>query len=216
MRGRWWLAVIVGATASVVMVAQSVPPTSPQKKVIVKGFADVVGARHKQKQQQQGAAPSRAAPAKVGAPQRMPSHPSKSNAATAQSSGAALVRTARRYLGLRYRYGGSSPSRGFDCSGFVYFLLSRYGIRAPRTAAELFRMGVPVKKSALRPGDLVFFRNTARRRGITHVGIYIGDGKFIHASSGRGRVTVTPLSDPYYAARFAGARRLPVRGGDGK
>lgn len=121
-----------------------------------------------------------------------------------------LVETAKNYLGIRYRYGGSSPSRGFDCSGFVYYLLSRHGIRAPHSAAELFRMGKPVSRSEMRPGDLVFFKNTARRRGITHVGIYIGNGKFIHASSGRGRVTITSLSDPYYAARFVGARRLPV------
>ncbi len=123
-----------------------------------------------------------------------------------------LVESAKKYLGIRYRYGGSSPSRGFDCSGFVYYLLSRHGIRAPHSAAELFRMGKPVSRSELRPGDLVFFKNTARRRGITHVGIYIGNGKFIHSSSGRGRVTVTSLKDPYYATRFAGARRLPLRG----
>ncbi|MCS7265024.1 MAG: C40 family peptidase [Armatimonadetes bacterium] len=122
-----------------------------------------------------------------------------------------LVENGRNYLGIRYRYGGSSPSRGFDCSGFVYYLLSRHGIRAPHSAAALFRMGKPISKSDLKPGDLVFFKNTARRRGITHVGIYIGNGKFIHASSGRGCVTITSLSDPYYAARFVGARRLPLR-----
>ncbi len=132
---------------------------------------------------------------------------------SSSSSSHPLVATARRYLGTRYRYGGSSPSRGFDCSGFVYYLLSRHGIRAPHSAAALFRMGKPVSRSELRPGDLVFFRNTARRRGITHVGIYIGNGKFIHASSGRRRVTITSLSDPYYAARYAGARRLPLRKG---
>ncbi|MCS7191498.1 MAG: C40 family peptidase [Armatimonadetes bacterium] len=122
-----------------------------------------------------------------------------------------LVENARKYLGIRYRYGGSSPSRGFDCSGFVYYLLSRHGIRAPHSAAALFRIGKPISKSELKPGDLVFFKNTARRRGITHVGIYIGNGKFIHASSGRGRVTITSLRDSYYAARFVGARRLPLR-----
>ncbi len=122
-----------------------------------------------------------------------------------------LVESAKKFLGVRYRYGGSSPSRGFDCSGFVYYLLSRYGIRAPHSAAELFKMGKPVSRSDLKPGDLVFFKNTARRRGITHVGIYIGNGKFIHSSSGRGRVTITNLSDPYYALRFVGARRLSLK-----
>lgn len=119
-----------------------------------------------------------------------------------------LVAEAKKYLGIRYRYGGSSPSRGFDCSGFVHYLLSRYGIRAPHSAAGLFQVGKPISRSELKPGDLVFFQNTARRRGITHVGIYIGNGKFIHASSGRNRVTISSLHDPYYAARFAGARRL--------
>ncbi len=123
-----------------------------------------------------------------------------------------LVEAAKKYLGVRYRYGGSSPSRGFDCSGFVHFLLSRHGVRAPHSAAALFQMGKPVPRSDLKPGDLVFFKNTARRRGVTHVGIYIGNGKFIHASSGRGHVTITSLSDPYYAPRFVGARRLQLRG----
>ncbi len=121
-----------------------------------------------------------------------------------------LVETAKKFLGIRYRYGGSSPSRGFDCSGFVYYLLSRHGIRAPHSSAALFKIGKPVSRSELKIGDLVFFKNTARRRGITHVGIYIGNGKFIHASSGRGHVTITSLSDPYYSVRFVGARRLAV------
>lgn len=121
-----------------------------------------------------------------------------------------LVRAARRYLGVRYRRGSSYPSRGFDCSGFVYYLLRRHGIIAPRTTSELFRIGKPVPKSQLRPGDLVFFHNTYRR-GISHVGIYIGNGKFIHASSSRRRVIITPLNSKYYAKRYAGARRVTKR-----
>lgn len=138
------------------------------------------------------------------------SEPTKSSQNSHSSKKHPLAETAKKYLGIRYRYGGSSPSRGFDCSGFVYYLLRRHGIYAPHSAAALFHMGKPVSRFELKPGDLVFFRNTTRRRGITHVGIYVGDGKFIHASSGRGCVTISSLSAPYYAARFAGARRLTM------
>ncbi|MFA0759569.1 MAG: hypothetical protein PVTTEEND_000894 [Candidatus Fervidibacter sp.] len=199
----WWLVTLGGVLASLMTVGWGAPEGKGETAK-VKGFADVV-----QERQKSGA--------KRGQPSSLPSRTGTVEAVRERMARAAstssLAHTARRYLGWRYRYGGNSPSRGFDCSGFVSFLLSRYGIRAPRTAAELFHMGTPVPKGQLRPGDLVFFRNTARRRGITHVGIYIGDGKFIHASSGAGRVVVTSLSDPYYAKRFAGARRLSRHGG---
>lgn len=190
----WWLATLGGVLASLVVGAMGAPRGN-REGAKVKGFADVVQERRKSKARSSWRS---SLPAQAADP---PSSPSS------------LAYAARHYLGRRYRYGGASPSRGFDCSGFVSFLLSRHGIRAPRTAAELFRMGTPVPKGQLRPGDLVFFRNTARRRGITHVGIYIGGGKFIHASSGAGRVVITSLSDPYYAKRFAGARRLSRHGG---
>jgi cell wall-associated NlpC family hydrolase len=190
----WWrLATLGGVLASLVVGAMGAPKGSGEVAK-VKGFADVVQERRKSKARSS----------------RRPSLPAR--APEPQSSPSSLAHAARHYLGRRYRYGGTSPSRGFDCSGFVHFLLSRHGIRAPRTAAELFCMGTPVPRGQLRPGDLVFFRNTARRRGITHVGIYIGDGKFIHASSGARRVVVSSLSDPYYAKRFAGARRLSRHG----
>lgn len=173
------------------------------KPAQVKGFADVVKATARK--QLQGDISTRDESRSDQRQQGQP-HP------TGQEG---LPQRAKRYLGKRYRYGSSSPSRGFDCSGFVYYLLRTYGILAPRTASELYRLGEPVPKSKLRPGDLVFFRNTARRGDITHVGIYIGDGKFIHASSGRGRVIITSLSDPYYAKRLVGARRLPLRSASG-
>jgi len=118
----------------------------------------------------------------------------------------AFLRAALRHRGIRYLWGGSSD-HGVDCSGLVYRVLRSFGIRPPRTAARQYRLGVPVSRGGLRRGDLVFFRNTYKP-GISHVGIYLGDNRFLHASSGRGKVTVGKLDEGYYAAHYAGARRL--------
>lgn len=126
--------------------------------------------------------------------------------ATASASGApAPVRRAMGYLGARYRYGGSS-SRGFDCSGFTAYIYRQHGIHLPHNSAAQYRVGKPVSRSDLKPGDLVFFRTRGRR--ISHVGIYIGNGKFVHASSARGRVRVDTLNSGYYHQRYVGARRI--------
>ena len=116
-----------------------------------------------------------------------------------------VVRTAYAFRGVRYRYSGSSP-RGFDCSGFTSYVYRRKGVSLPHNAAEQFQHGRRVGKDSLKPGDLVFFSTT--RRGISHVGIYAGDGKFVHASSGGGRVRVDSLESGYYGNRFRGARRV--------
>jgi len=116
-----------------------------------------------------------------------------------------LVATARGYTGVRYRWAGMS-SRGMDCSGLIARVLQHHGIRAPHNAAQLFALGLPVSYEELQPGDLLFFQTS--RRGISHVGMYVGDNQFIHASSGAGRVVTTSLRDPYYARRLKGARRL--------
>jgi len=118
-----------------------------------------------------------------------------------------LITTARRYLGVRYVYGGET-SRGFDCSGFVHFLYHTVeNVTLPRTSTAQASAGVPVKKEDLQPGDLVFFR-TGRSVRINHAGIYIGGGKFIHASSGGGVVKIDSITSGYYAARFVTARRI--------
>ena len=117
-----------------------------------------------------------------------------------------IVRRAYAYRGARYRRGGMS-SGGFDCSGFVKFLYSVKGIKLPHSSRSLFHCGTPISKSALQPGDLVFFSGTYRR-GISHVGIFVGSGKFIHASTHRGGVRVDYLNAPYYASRYSGARRI--------
>lgn len=116
-----------------------------------------------------------------------------------------LVNTALKYRGVPYRYAGMT-SRGMDCSGLVARVLQTHGIKAPHNAAALYGLGVAVARKDLRAGDLVFFHTT--RRGISHVGIYMGDGKFVHASSSGGRVQVDRMDKGYYHQRFVGARRL--------
>jgi cell wall-associated NlpC family hydrolase len=123
----------------------------------------------------------------------------------AVASGSDLVDTARRYRGVRYRWAGMS-SRGMDCSGLIARVLRANGVRAPHNAAQLFKLGETVRFRDLQPGDLLFFKTS--RRGISHVGMYVGEDKFIHASSGAGRVVTTSIYDPYYSKRLKGARRL--------
>ncbi len=120
------------------------------------------------------------------------------------SRGLALVSLARRFLGTPYRWGGTGAG-GFDCSGFLYAVFSRVGISLPRTSFEMFRSGRPVPREQLQPGDLVFF--TTYAPGASHAGIYVGGGRFIHASSAGGGVRLDPMDKPYYRARYLGARR---------
>lgn len=120
--------------------------------------------------------------------------------------GVDIVRDALRFLGIPYRWGGSTE-RSLDCSGFVYIVFrQRISGLARMRSFDYFQMGVPVDGPDLLPGDLVFF--TTYAPGPSHVGIYVGEGKFIHASSGARRVVVSPLTDSYYAARYLGARRI--------
>jgi cell wall-associated NlpC family hydrolase len=123
--------------------------------------------------------------------------------ATRQAAlGARAVLFARHLLGVPYRWGGTSPSTGFDCSGFVQFVYRHYGIHLPRTTYSQFDTGRRVPRSALRPGDLVFFD------GVGHVGLYVGGGRFIHAPHSGTSVEISSLSDEWYASTFDGARRL--------
>ena len=122
--------------------------------------------------------------------------------------GEKLVSRGMDLRGVRYSWGGESPS-GFDCSGFVYYLLhDQFGMKnLPRRASEqYYQMGAAVDKEDLRPGDLVFF--TTYKKGPSHVGVYIGDGNFVHASSAGGKVQVNSLSESYYKRRLIGARRI--------
>lgn len=115
--------------------------------------------------------------------------------------------TALAYRGAPYRFGASGTSgRSFDCSSFVQFIYNKNGVGLPRTASEQFRRGTPVRRDELKMGDLVFFKNTYKQ-GISHVGVYVGDGYFVHASSGAHQVTVSHLDGTYYRNHWAGARR---------
>lgn len=122
------------------------------------------------------------------------------------------VEQALSFLGTPYRMGGTSR-KGIDCSGLVGFIFNNQGFSLPRTAAQQFQIGTPVEMEELRPGDLVFFANTYKR-GISHVGLYVGDGKFVHAENRRRGVVITRLDDGYYRAHFAGGRRLIRTPGD--
>ena len=119
-----------------------------------------------------------------------------------------IAREARTLLGTPYRYGGSEPATGFDCSGLVSYVHSREGIVVPRTAATQFAAARRVEPGELRAGDLVFFRLVPGSRDVTHVGIYVGDGRFVHAPQSGRNVVEASLDDPYYRERFAGAGRF--------
>jgi cell wall-associated NlpC family hydrolase len=124
-----------------------------------------------------------------------------------ESGIAAPVAHAFQTLGTRYRYGGSSPASGFDCSGLVMHVFEQaWGLALPRNARAQARVGTPVARIDLAPGDLVFY-NT-RNQPYSHVGIYLGEGRFIHAPRPGQRVRIESLESRYWKARYNGARRL--------
>jgi len=132
-----------------------------------------------------------------------------STPAAANDWGDRLVSRAMQYLGTPYRHGGTSPSMGFDCSGFVYYLYGAvFGQRIARMPHDMARDGLPVARSDLKRGDLVFF---GYRGAFTHVGIYAGNGQFVHATHPGSPVQVTPLDAHYYRDRYMTAVRLSPR-----
>lgn len=126
---------------------------------------------------------------------------------SASANGNAIAQYALQFVGYPYVYGGSSPS-GFDCSGFVRYVCSQKGYSVNRTASAQMDNGTPVSYSQLQPGDLVFFNNGNSSKRATHVGIYIGNGQFVHASTSTTGVIISDMNSAYYTTGFVGARRL--------
>lgn len=125
----------------------------------------------------------------------------------AQAATQAALNQALDLLGIRYRPGGSSPEKGFDCSGFVgHVFREGIGLILPRSAAEISKTGEVVNRDELKPGDLVFF-NTMRR-AFSHVGIYLGNNQFIHAPRVGGQIRIEDMRESYWATRYNGARRV--------
>jgi cell wall-associated NlpC family hydrolase len=122
----------------------------------------------------------------------------------AANPGSAALLAAQSRIGTPYRYGGSGPD-AFDCSGLVAYAYQQAGVTMPRTAAQQYALARPVPRPELRPGDLVFFRLSGRE--VSHVGIYAGDGQFVHAPQTGGQVRTASLDDEWYRQRYAGAGR---------
>jgi len=121
-----------------------------------------------------------------------------------KAQGAALVATAKTFIGVPYVFGGNDPT-GFDCSGLLQYVFKLNGFTIPRLADEQYNLGRKAEINKLLPGDLVFF--TTYTAGVSHCGLYVDNGKFFHASSSRG-VTISNLSDEYWKVRFVGAKNL--------
>lgn len=114
-----------------------------------------------------------------------------------------VVKTAKKYIGVRYRHGGASP-RGFDCSGYVMYVYERSGILLPRSVKRQYHAGKKIRLARAMPGDLVFFR-TSRKSRLSHVGIYMGGTRFIHAPRSGKRVSYANMGKSYWKKRFIGS-----------
>lgn len=142
----------------------------------------------------------------VGCASLPPEPPARDTGPMSQQRAEALLQTLLM-LGVDYRYGGNSPQTGFDCSGLVaHVFREAYGIELPHNARAQSEMGMRVSLSELRSGDLVFY-NTLNRP-FSHVGIYLGDGRFVHAPKTGAQVRVEPIRGKYWMRRFDGARRI--------
>lgn len=135
-------------------------------------------------------------------------YPSGQNQAPASST--AMANTALKFLGVKYRYGGNGPNDGFDCSGLVAYAAEKsLGLKLPRIAREQAALGSSVKRSELKRGDLVFFNTLGRK--FSHVGIYLGNQKFVHAPRSGAKIRIESMDVAYWSKRYNGARRLDTQ-----
>lgn len=139
----------------------------------------------------------------------LPTKPFARLSASVSSMGDSIISFARRQIGTPYRLGGKTPGKAFDCSGLVQYVMEHFDIELPRTSREQAQVGIPVERKieALKPGDLLTFGKGSR---ISHVGIYVGDGKFLHASSSKGKRYVTETDLPKNGSWWKGVRRIIV------
>lgn len=137
-------------------------------------------------------------------PSRSSSALASSFSSTQTSKTSAIIATGKQYIGVKYVYGGTTPS-GFDCSGFIQYVFARNGIDLPRVSRDQYQVGSSVSFNNLKPGDLVFF-SLAKNGVVDHVGISVGNGQFINASSSKG-VTIYTLGS-YWQSAFVGAKRV--------
>ena len=124
---------------------------------------------------------------------------------TTASDGQKIANLAKSLLGAPYKYGGASPN-GFDCSGLVYYTHGKFGIRTPRTSKQQYKYAKTIKLSELNSGDLVFF--TLNKKNVSHVGIYVGKGQFIHAPKSGKRVAINYINDDFWRPRIVSGGRL--------
>lgn len=143
------------------------------------------------------------APAAVAWPEQRPAAPARTAVGDPLAAEAATI--AARQVGTPYRYGGTGPS-GFDCSGLVQYAYRAVGVRVPRTTAQLWRHATPIDVDRMQRGDLLFFNIDGKP---SHVGIYLGDDRFVHAPSSGRRVTTESLHAEYYSRRLLRAGRVP-------
>ena len=139
----------------------------------------------------------------------------KENVLTHEARSSAIVRNLTSYayslIGTPYKYGGFSPNTGFDCSGFVdYVFRHTANVALPHNAHQISRYGISVKSSQLREGDLVFY--DTNHEAFSHVGIYLGNDRFIHAPSSGGSVRTENMREHYWKTHYSGARRITLRG----
>ncbi|HEX9989470.1 MAG TPA: SH3 domain-containing protein [Chloroflexia bacterium] len=200
-----WYQVSAGGTTGWVMGQYLAQAKSPVEPVVASKPAAPAPAPNVAPAKPAAPAPAAVAPA-AEAPRSGTARGAEQPAAPAASSRAdSIVNTAMKYVGYRYRFGGSSPS-GFDCSGFVYYVMKSVGMPVARTIPGQIGSGSRVSSKDLQPGDLVFFSNTYKR-GLSHAGIYIGNGKFVHAQNESTGVVVSNLWSSYWAAHYTTAVR---------